>query len=76
MKVTSSKTIRFPKFNWGMERGAVRELPKDKEAAEAILNHPAITEVAGNKEKEKSEPKASKDKAEGEKKETETKDNN
>lgn len=44
MKVTSNKTIDFPKFRWGITAGESRELPEDKEAQEAILAHPAITE--------------------------------
>lgn len=49
MKVTSKKSITFPKFKWGVNKGEVRELPADKEAAEAILAHPAISEVGKEK---------------------------
>lgn len=46
-KVTSTKTIDFPKFRWGITAGEERELPEAKEAQEAILAHPAISEVGG-----------------------------
>ena len=49
MKVTSKKTISFPKLDWGINKGKIRELPKNKEAAEIILSHPAITEKKEDK---------------------------
>lgn len=48
-KAFSKKSISFPKFNWGINAGKTRELPKDKKAREAILAHPAITEVKEGK---------------------------
>lgn len=45
MKVTSSKSIRFPKLNWGISSGEVRELPEDKEAQARIMQEPEITMV-------------------------------
>lgn len=45
MKVTSKKSIDFPKFGWGITKGDVRDLPEDMEAREAILAHPAIEAV-------------------------------
>lgn len=48
-KVTSSKSIHFPKFNWGINAGEERELPTTKAAQEAILSHPAISEVKKGK---------------------------
>ena len=45
MKVTSRKTIVFPKLNWGISKGATKELPKDKKAAEIILATSVISEV-------------------------------
>ena len=51
MKVTSHKSIDFPQFGWGITAGDVRELPADKDAAAAILAHPAIREAESNKPK-------------------------
>jgi len=45
MKVTSKKTIDFPKYNWGVRAGEERELPKDKEAAEAIQSNRYVSVV-------------------------------
>lgn len=58
-KVTSTKTITFPKFRWGINKGEERELPEDKEAQEAILANPVIKEIGGEKKEEpkKEEPK-------------------
>ena len=54
MQVISTKSIHFPKFNWGINAGETRGLPSDKSIAEAILAHPAISEVkkASKKAKE------------------------
>lgn len=49
MKVTSTETISFPQFNWGIHAGETRELPEDKEAQAAILAHPSITEAKEEK---------------------------
>jgi hypothetical protein len=45
MKVTSSKSISFPKLKWGITAGEVKELPDDKEAQKRILMEPEITKV-------------------------------
>ena len=45
MKVTSRKTISFPKLNWGINKGSTKELSKDKKAAEIILANSVISEV-------------------------------
>jgi hypothetical protein len=45
MKVTSKKSISFPKLGWGITAGEIRELPEDKEAQERILAEPDIKEV-------------------------------
>lgn len=62
MKVTSSKTISFPQYRWGINAGEERELPSDKKAAETILAHKDIKEVG------KSESSTSRAKSSGTKK--------
>jgi hypothetical protein len=52
MKVTSTKSISFPKLGWGITAGEERELPEDKEAQERILSEPDITPVGSNKKVE------------------------
>jgi hypothetical protein len=49
MKVTSTKSVSFPKFDWGITAGQTRELPEDKAAQKAILAHPAISEAKEKK---------------------------
>jgi hypothetical protein len=49
MKITSTKSISFPKFDWGITAGDVRELPADKEAQKIILAHPAIADARKEK---------------------------
>lgn len=44
-KVTSTKSIRFPKLNWGISAGEIKELPEEKEAQERILQEFEITKV-------------------------------
>lgn len=44
-KVTSKRTLNFPKLGWGIEKGEEKELPKEKDAQEAVLAHWAISEV-------------------------------
>ena len=69
MKVTSNKTIDFPGLGWGIARGDEKELPKDKDAAEAIMAHPAIVEVGKSKSQDRREAvqkDAEKPKVEGE----------
>ena len=51
MKVTSTKNISFPKLNWGINKGEVRELPEEKDVAEIILANPVISEVKANSTK-------------------------
>lgn len=45
MKVTSNKSVSFPKLNWGISKGEERELPEDKEAQARILSEDGIQEV-------------------------------
>lgn len=45
MKVTSTKSIHFSGFNWGINAGQEKELPESKEAQEVILRHPRIIKV-------------------------------
>lgn len=45
MKVTSKKELYFPKFNFGIKKGEVRDLPEDKEAQKVILAHNSISEL-------------------------------
>ena len=45
MKVTSHKSISFPKLGWGINPGETKELPKDKKAQERILQEPDIEVV-------------------------------
>jgi hypothetical protein len=45
MKVTSRRSVHFPKLNWGITAGDVRELPEDKDMQRIILAHPAISEI-------------------------------
>ena len=49
MKVTSTETLSFPQFNWGIHAGETRELPADKEAEKAILGHASISEAKESK---------------------------
>lgn len=55
-KVTSTKSISFPKLGWGISTGETRELPEDKGAQERILQEPEITIVSGKVEPIKSNP--------------------
>ena len=52
MKVISTKSVSFPKLDWGITKGDIRELPADKDAQKVILAHPAISEVKETKSKE------------------------
>ena len=47
-KVTSTKSIRFPKLDWGISAGETKELPEEKEAQERILQEVEITKVEEN----------------------------
>lgn len=46
-KVTSKKSISFPKLGWGISAGEVKDLPEDKEAQERILQEADITQYEG-----------------------------
>ena len=41
-KVTSKKSITFPKLKWSISAGEEKELPEDEEAQERILQEPEI----------------------------------
>lgn len=45
MKVTSNKSISFPKINWAISAGETKELPDDKSARERILSESEIVVV-------------------------------
>ncbi len=45
MKVTSTKSVDFPSFGWGITAGDTRELPEDKDAQKVILTHPSISKA-------------------------------
>lgn len=36
-KVTSRKTLVFPKLGWGIKKGETKELPKDEKSQAEIL---------------------------------------
>lgn len=55
MKVTSTKTISFPKYDWGINRGQERDLPDNKEAQEAILESPYIIQSGSSPKVEKND---------------------
>lgn len=42
MKVTSSKSISFPKLNWAISAGETKDMPAEKEAQKEILAWPEI----------------------------------
>lgn len=44
-KVTSTKSITFPKLGWAISAGEIKELPEAKEAQERILSETEIKEV-------------------------------
>lgn len=44
-KVTSKKSISFPKLAWAISAGEIKDLPDDKEASARILQEPDIEEV-------------------------------
>lgn len=52
-KVISTRSISFPKFNWGITEGIEKDLPEDKEAQERILQEPEISLVGAKKTVEK-----------------------
>lgn len=45
MKVSSKKSVYFPKLNWGINAGETRDLPDGIEAQSIILAHNAISKV-------------------------------
>ena len=46
MKVTSKKSIVFPKLGWAISAGDTKELPEGKEAQDRILAEADITLVS------------------------------
>lgn len=44
-KVTSKKSISFPKLGWAISAGEEKELPEDKEACARILQETDIEKV-------------------------------
>ena len=48
MKVKSTKSISFPKLNWAISAGEVRDLPENKDEQKRILAEPEITLVEQN----------------------------
>ena len=44
-KVTSTKSISFPKLGWGISAGEIKELPEGKEVQERILSEVEIKSV-------------------------------
>ena len=49
-RVTSTETVSFPQFNWGIRKGEELELPADEAAQAAILASEYITEVGKKSE--------------------------
>lgn len=45
MEIVSSKSVSFPKLNFGMNAGVPVEAPKDKKILETVLAHPCVSEV-------------------------------
>ena len=45
MKVTSNRSVDFPKLGWAITAGDTRDLPEDKEAQKIILAHRSISEA-------------------------------
>ena len=45
MKIVSTKSISFPKFDFGMTADVPVELPKDKKVQDVVLAHPSVSEV-------------------------------
>ena len=60
MKVTSTKSISFPKLNWGISAGETKDLPENKEAQDRILQETEITKVE-SKINNQSQPKDTKE---------------
>lgn len=52
VKVTSTKSISFPKLGWGISAGEVKELPPQKEAQERILQEHEIKAVESESKKQ------------------------
>jgi hypothetical protein len=42
MKVTSNRSVEFPKLNWAIAANETRDLPDDKDAQKVILSHRSI----------------------------------
>lgn len=45
MKVTSTKSIRFNKLNWGISAGEVKDLPEEEDARARILSEVDISVI-------------------------------
>ena len=45
MKVTSNRSVEFPKLGFAIAAGETRELPEDKEAQKIILAHRSISKA-------------------------------
>jgi hypothetical protein len=52
MRVTSSKSITFPKIGWGISAGETKELPRDKAAQDRILAEDGISVVRDKEKKD------------------------
>lgn len=52
-KVTSTKSITFPKLKWSITKGETKDLPEEKEAQERILAEAEITKVEDIKKEDK-----------------------
>jgi hypothetical protein len=50
MKVTSNRSVEFPKLGFAISAGETKELPTDKDAQKLILAHRSISEVKTRRE--------------------------
>ena len=53
MKITSNKTIDFPSLGFGINKGEVKDAPKDKKVQEAVLSNRHISIHEAEKKSEK-----------------------
>lgn len=49
MKVTSNRSVEFPKLGFAISAGETRELPENKEAQAVILAHRSISKIKEGK---------------------------
>jgi hypothetical protein len=49
-KVTSDRSVEFPKLGFAISPGETKELPSDKDAQKVILAHRSIKEVKSKRE--------------------------